>query len=84
MPSNNHPNKSGGRPRKHSTTVAAVEAKKQSNRRRYLRGLQAQGPADFIAFKPQLHANIPADTPIEVGLCISHDVQIPLDPNADA
>ena len=83
MSSNSYPKKSGGRPRKHSTTTAAIEAKKQSDRRRYLRRqLQAQGPIDFIAFEPQLHADIPAETPPETGLRTSDDVRIPLDANA--
>jgi len=81
MPSNSYPKKSGGRPRKHSTTAAAAEAKKQSDRQRYLRR-HAQGPIDFIAFEPQLHADIPAETPLETGLRTSRDVRIPLDSNA--
>jgi hypothetical protein len=53
MPLNNHPKKSGGRLRKYSTTEATVEAKKQSDRQRYLQGrLPAHTPADFIVFKP--------------------------------
>ena len=84
MPSNNNPRRSGGRPRKYYTAAAAVEAKKQRDRQRYLRvRLQAHTPVDFIAFEPQLHANIPAHTPTE-SLRTSHDVQIPLDPNANA
>ncbi|KAN0108918.1 hypothetical protein V8E51_008660 [Hyaloscypha variabilis] len=40
------------------------------------------GPADFIAYEPQLHADIPAETPLETGLRISRDIRIPPDPNA--
>ncbi|KAF8861420.1 hypothetical protein BDZ45DRAFT_740188 [Acephala macrosclerotiorum] len=81
MPSNNHPKKSGGRPRKHSTTAVAIEAKKQSDRQRYLRRqLQAQGPlgpTDFIAFESPLHANIPTNTLSAIGL--RTNIQIPQD-----
>jgi hypothetical protein len=84
MSSNSYPKKPGGRPRKHSTAAAAVEAKKQSNRQRYLRRqLHAQGLIDFIAYEPQLHVNIPAETPLETGLYTSRDVQIPLKPNTE-
>lgn len=83
MPFNSQVKKSGGRPRKHSTAIAAAEAKKQSDRQRYLRRqLQAQGPADFVAYEPQLHAGVPASTPLDTGLRTSHDVRIPPDPSA--
>jgi hypothetical protein len=75
MPSNNHTKKPGGRPRKH-TAAAAIEAKKQSDRRRYLRSLQAQGPADFIQFEPR-QPDIPNDTPPAIGL--RTNIQIPQD-----
>ncbi|KAN0095005.1 hypothetical protein V8E51_015716 [Hyaloscypha variabilis] len=39
------------------------------------------GPADFIAYEPQLHADIPAETPLETGLRISRDIRTPPDPN---
>jgi NTP pyrophosphatase (non-canonical NTP hydrolase) len=79
MPLNNSPKKRAGRPRKHSSAAAAIEAKKQSDRRRYLRGLQARGPADFIAYEPP-RADTPADTP-PTGLRTSPDIRIPLDDN---
>ena len=80
MPLDNHSKRPGGRPRKHSNATAAIEAKKQSDRRRYLRSLQTRAPADFIAFEPP-HPNIPTDTPPS-GLRTSSDIQIPLDVDA--
>ncbi|KAF2175411.1 hypothetical protein K469DRAFT_610840 [Zopfia rhizophila CBS 207.26] len=66
-----------GRPRKHLTPAAAIQAKKESDRQRYLRQRQPQGPADFIAYEPQLHADVPTDTPPEIGLRTSVDISIP-------
>jgi hypothetical protein len=79
MPPNTSPKKRVGRPRKHSS-AAAIEAKKESDRRRYLRSLQTRGPADFIAYEPP-RADIPADTS-STGLRTSPDIRIPLDDNA--
>ena len=75
MPSNLSPKKVVGRPRKYSA-AAAIEAKKQSDRRRYLRSLQARGPADFIAYEPP-RFDVPADTP-PTGLRTSADIRVPL------
>jgi hypothetical protein len=80
MPLDNHSKKPGGRPRKHSSAAAAIEAKKQSDRRRYLRSLQTQAPADFVAFEPP-HPDIPTDTPLS-GLRTSSDIRIPSDVDA--
>jgi len=72
----NHLKKLSGRPRKYLTPQDAAKAKKQSNQQRYRRNLQPQGPADFIAYEPPLHQNVPAETP-QTGLRISLDIQIP-------
>ena len=72
----NHLKKLGGRPRKYLTPQDAAKAKKQSNQQRYRRNLQPQGPADFIAYEPPLHQNVPAETP-QTGLRISLDIRIP-------
>ncbi|KAF2174791.1 hypothetical protein K469DRAFT_647929, partial [Zopfia rhizophila CBS 207.26] len=77
MASNTVPRKLRGRPRKHLTPAAAIQAKKESNRRRYLRQCQPQEPADFIAYEPRLHADVPTETPPEIGLRTSVDVPIP-------
>src|ERR1700732_2720585 len=74
--------KAGGRPRKYSTAEEARRANLEGNRRRRLQQRQPIGPTDFIAFEPQLHADIPAETPLETGLRTSRDIRIPLDPNA--
>jgi hypothetical protein len=66
-----------GRPRKHSSEVAAIEAKKQSDRQRYLRSLQPQAPADFIIYEPPL-PELPTETP-PTGVRTSPDIRIPLD-----
>jgi hypothetical protein len=77
------PKKAGGRPRKYSTAEEARRANLEGNRRRRrLQQSQPMGPADFIAYEPQLHADIPAETPLETGLRISRDIRIPPDPNA--
>jgi hypothetical protein len=80
MPLNNSSKIPGGRPRKHSSATAAIEAKKQSDRRRYLRSLQARGPADFIAYEPP-RADGPADTP-STGFRTKPDIRTPLDDDA--
>jgi hypothetical protein len=74
--------KLGGRPRKYSTAEEAKRANLEGNRRRRQQQRQPIGPADFFAYEPQLHADIPAETPLETGLRTSRDVQIPVDPNA--
>ena len=74
--------KASGRPRKYSTAEEARRANLEGNRRRRLQQSQPIGPADFIVFEPQLHADIPAETPLETGLRTSRDVRIPLDFNA--
>ena len=60
--------KRGGRPRIHASSEAAAQAKKDRNRRWYERSRQLAGPADFIAYEPLLHSNVPTDTPPETGL----------------
>ena len=73
--------KAGGRPRKYSTAEEARRANLEGNRRRRLQQSQPIRPTNFIAFEPQLHADIPAETPLETGLRTSRDIRIPLDPN---
>jgi hypothetical protein len=80
MPPNQPPKKRGGRPRIHASREAAAQAKKEGNRRWYERSLQPAGPADFIAYEPALHSNVPADTPPEIGL----RTNIPIPPGPDA
>ena len=69
--------KAGGRPRKYTTTEAAKQANLENGHRRYQQLLQAQGPADFIAYEPP-HPDIPTDTPPS-GLRTSSDIRIPPD-----
>ena len=76
------PKKLGGRPRKYSTAEEARRANLEGNRRRRQQQHQPVRPVDFIAFEPQLQADIPAETPLETGLRTSRDIPIPLDPNA--
>ncbi len=72
MAPNQSPKKRGGRPRKHTTETDAAEAVRQSKLRSYHRARQQSrqpnGPADFIAYEPPLHGDVPADTPLETGL----------------
>jgi hypothetical protein len=67
----------GGRPRKFLT---AVEAKKEDNRRQYLRRRQPQQWPEFIAYEPQISVDQPIQTPTSLGLRISAD--IPIAPDA--
>jgi hypothetical protein len=71
------PQRLGGRPKKYLTAKDARRANLEGNRRRRLQ--QSHGPADFIAYEPPLHPDIPLDTPPEVGLRTSLDVRIPQD-----
>jgi len=83
MAPNQSPKKRGGRPRKHATETDAAEAVRQSKLRSYHRARrqsrQPNGPADFIAYEPPLHGDVPADTPPETGL--RTNIRIPQDPN---
>jgi hypothetical protein len=63
----------GGRPRKFLT---AVEAKKEDNRRQYLRRRQPQQWPEFIAYEPQIPGDQPIQTPTSLGLRISADIPI--------
>ena len=76
------PKKAGGRPRKYSTVAEARQANLEGNRRRRQQQRQLAGPVDFIAYEPQLHADIPIETSLAMGLRTSRDIQIPPDPNA--
>jgi hypothetical protein len=61
--------KSGGRPKKYTTSDDARKANVEGNRRRrQIKAHQSQGPANFIAFEPPLHTDIPADTCADTGL----------------
>jgi hypothetical protein len=79
MPSTNHSQKPGGRPKKHTTTAAAAEAKKESDKRRYLRGRQPPRPTNFIAYEPVLCADVPTETRTEIGIRTDADIPIPQD-----
>jgi len=80
MTPNQSPKKRGGRPRKHTTEIDAAEAVRQSKLRSYHRTRQPNDPADFIAYEPLLHDNIPADSLPKIGL--RTNIRIPLDHNA--
>jgi hypothetical protein len=67
----------GGRPRKFLT---AVEAKKEDNRRQYLRRRQPQQWPKFIAYEPPISVDQPIQTPTSLGLRIS--ANIPIAPDA--
>jgi hypothetical protein len=69
--------KAGGRPRKYSTKEAAAQAKRESNRRSRQRLHQPIGPADFIAYEPPLHPDVPTETPPETGLRTNINIPIP-------
>ncbi|KAF2189411.1 hypothetical protein K469DRAFT_683798 [Zopfia rhizophila CBS 207.26] len=77
MASNTVPRKLHSRLRKHLTPAAAIQAKKESNQQQYLQQCQPQEPADFITYKPQLHADVPTETPPKISLRTSVDVLIP-------
>jgi len=79
MPSINPPQNRGGRLRKHATTATAAEAKKESNRRQYQQSRRPPGPANFIAYKLVLCADVPTETRAEIGLQTSPDIPIPQD-----
>jgi hypothetical protein len=66
----------GGRPRKFPT---AVEAKKEDNRRQYLRRRQPQQWPEFIAYQPQIPGDQPIQTPPNVGLRISPNIPLALE-----
>lgn len=68
--------KRGGRPKKYATSDEARKANVEGNRRRrQVKALQSQGPADFIAFEPSLDTDCPADTCADTGL--RTDILIP-------
>lgn len=73
--------KKRGRPRKYTTEADTAEAVRQnklrSYHRRQQRSRQPQGPADFIAYEPGLHSDVPADTLPEIGL--RTNIRIPQD-----
>lgn len=69
-----------GRPKKFTTALDAVEAKKESDRQRYLRRCQQTSRPEFIAYEPQIAVDHPIPTPIKLGLRISAD--IPIAPDA--
>jgi hypothetical protein len=79
MPPSQPPKKRGGRPRVHASKEAAAQAKKDGTHRWYQRSRQPNGPADFIAYEPPLHGDVPADTPPETGL--RTNIRIPQDSN---
>ena len=68
----------GGRPRKYATKEEARQADIEGRQHRRQQARLA-GPADFIAYQPLLHLNIPADTPRNIGLRTSCNIQIPQD-----
>ncbi|KFZ11857.1 hypothetical protein V501_04537 [Pseudogymnoascus sp. VKM F-4519 (FW-2642)] len=75
--------KKQGRPRKYSNPSAAKRANRENTLRQYHQrknaGREHSGPADFIAYEPQLHSNIPIDTAPQIGLRISPGIRIPPD-----
>jgi hypothetical protein len=72
-------NKRGGRPKKYTTSDDARKANVEGNRRRQqTKASKPQGPADFIAFDPPLHTDIPPDTSANTGL--RTDISIPYEP----
>ena len=75
--------KAGGRPRKYATAEEARRANLEGNRRRRLQQSLPIGPADFITYEPQLHADVPTDTPPS-GLRTSSDIRIPADSNVQS
>ncbi|KFY68102.1 hypothetical protein V497_00002 [Pseudogymnoascus sp. VKM F-4516 (FW-969)] len=83
--SNSH--KKPGRPRKYSNPFAAKRANRENTLRQYHQrknaGRELTGPADFIAYEPQLHSNVPIDTAPQIGLRISPGIRIPPDHNIE-
>lgn len=65
-----------GRPRKHPNAAAVAEAKKESDRRRYLRSQGIGGPAAFIHYEPAFPDATPVASP-DVDLRINIDVPVP-------
>jgi hypothetical protein len=68
-----------GRPKKFTTARRAAEAKKDSDRQRYLRRCQQTSRPEFIAYEPQITVDCPITTPTDLGLRISPDIPIPKD-----
>lgn len=68
-----------GRPRKYDTKEEAVKAKKRRRHQRTQLQRQSQAPAEFIAYEPRLHGDVPSETPPNLGLRISADIPVPHD-----
>ncbi|KAK7177912.1 hypothetical protein PSPO01_16036 [Paraphaeosphaeria sporulosa] len=78
-PSTNQPTGTGrpcGRPRKHRNVAAVAEAKKESDRRRYLRSQGLVVPAEFIHYEPAFPDATPVASP-DVDLRINVAVPVP-------
>ena len=86
MPLSN-PYKKPGRPRKYSNPTATKRANRENTLHQYHQrknaGRELSGPADFIAYEPQLHSNTPIDTAPQIGLRISSGIRIPADRNIE-
>ena len=68
-----------GRPKKHVNADQAAEARRERNRRYYIRKRQAQAPPEVFFHAPAL-PGVPTITRPDLGLRISADVPIPQDP----
>jgi hypothetical protein len=71
------PKNPGGRPRKYATKAEARAADLEKRQYRRHQSRQPAGPADFIAYEPPLHSNVPTETPLEIGLRTSIDIPVP-------
>lgn len=77
-PTSAPPKRARGRPRVHTNTVSAAEARKTRDQQRYARVRQC-APAEYIAYEPSCSPDVPAETPPALGLRISPDIPIPQD-----
>ncbi|KAH7344245.1 hypothetical protein BKA66DRAFT_369708, partial [Pyrenochaeta sp. MPI-SDFR-AT-0127] len=66
-----------GRPRKYESKLEALDAKKQSDRMRYLQKTQRIAPVEFIAYQPNLYSGVPTETDPRSNLRISSNIAIP-------
>ena len=73
------PKNAVGRPRLYATKEEAKRVDLEKRQQRRQQQQQIRGPADFIAYEPLLHSDIPIPTPPEIGLRIGPDIGIPIE-----
>ncbi|KAH7334186.1 hypothetical protein BKA66DRAFT_435761 [Pyrenochaeta sp. MPI-SDFR-AT-0127] len=69
-----------GRPRKYKSKLKALDAKKYSDRMRYLQKTQRIALVKFIVYQPNLYSSVPTKTNPRLNLRISSNITIPIEP----